>query len=194
MIGINGQWLMTINGKEIESAELEELRVIDEAGLGLPILEFSFHTKDFNKFKDYCTPGKTVELGIGKKTIDAKMDFVVFRKAAGYGSTGDQYNLRVWCIQDTMKYLDTQKMRTFENEDSLKKSDEVWTSVWGEYGWIPDTISFDDKMMWIQYNITDRQFLNEVTTHGFYAKDDPCLIALRRDKKAVYKPLSLLKM
>jgi len=45
-------------------------------------------------------------------------------------------------------------------------------------------------MLWTQHNITDRAFLEEVTWHGFYKKNDPCLSAFRKDGKVIYKQLS----
>lgn len=194
MIGTEDQWLLSINGDEINSDELSEFKLEDEAGLGLPILEMNFNTSDKEKMKEYTTVGKILDIGIGKSEISEKNKFMVFKKMFSEGITGTKrWFFKVWAVMGAMDYLEKQRQRTFNKTTDMKKSNEVWATVMNKYGIDPKTVNFNDKMLWLQYNITDRQFLQELVWHGYYASDDPCLSAITRDNRAIYKPLSKLK-
>jgi len=194
MIGVEDSWIVEINGDEISGDELFELRIIDEAGLALPTLELAINTKDEKKIQKYTVPGYKIEIGLGKKTIEEVMEFQVFKKVTSEGVSGSGYwHMRLWCVLNQIKYLDEQQMIAYETTDSPKRSNEVWTEVVSRYDFTPDTTAFKDKMLWLQYNISDRRFLEELTWHGFYNANDPCLYTLRRDSKARYLPFSQLK-
>lgn len=193
MFGIESQWVMEINGGAIKNDEVMYLRINDEAGLTLPTLELSLNLKDESKVKEYTQRGFELEIGIGKETINYTATFQVFKKITAEGLTGSNYwILKIWGVLGKLEYLDKQRTETYTTTDDPKKSNEVWSEVTGRYGFNPDTLDFKDKMLWLQYNITDRKFLDELVWHGFYNNNDPCLSCIRRDSKAVYKPVSEL--
>jgi len=193
MIGKETQWVATINGDEIQSEELSSLLIYEEAGLQLPMLRLHFYTQDFDKVRRYSTPGYKIEIGFGRETIEEKCIFRTFSKKVAPMGGADNWSVLIHAVLANIDYLTKQRLETYKTWSNKKKSSEVFSQVMQRYGIEPLSKPSKDEMLWVQHNITDRQFLEEVVLHGYFADNDPTLSGIRRDMKAIYKPFSALK-
>jgi len=191
MLGKKGHWALTVNGDDILGEELIFLNMFETVGLNLPTLAMLFYTTDEDKVKRWSEPGYPVEIGFGIDTIEDVSTFKCFsRKVSSIGG-GDQWSVELKAIYDSLDYVNKQLTNVYNTWGDMKKSSEVFSTVVTRNGFKPDVpVPSNDIMLWTQYNITDRKLLEEVVWHGFFSINDPCLSALRKDAKAIYKPLS----
>jgi hypothetical protein len=193
MLGKKSQWLATINGDEILGEELRSLIVIEETGLNLPTMHLNFVTRLEDKVKKYATPGYKVVVGFGKDSIESVTSFRLTTQKVRTMGGFDNWEVEVKGVMDNFSYLWKQQTFHYNTWEDMKKSTEVWSEVCGRNGLTPDlALPSNDKMLWLQHNNTDRQFLEEVAWHGFFASNDPALTTIKRDSKALYKPISKL--
>lgn len=192
--GIVDQWTVSFNGDQLGPDELYEIQVIDQVGLQLPEIRIQVRTPDEEKVRLLTKPGFLIELGIGKTSIEETIKFRAFKKIVDDGVQGENnYFITLWGLMDKMDYLRVQRMESYKSEDDKKPSSDVWTEVCGRNELVPETEESNDKMNWLQYNISDRRFLEEVTWASYFDNDDPVLATIRRDSKAIFKPISKLK-
>jgi len=196
-IGVEGLWGATINGDEIDSDELRMLNIEEIADLSLPTAHIQFRTQEISKVKKYITPGYKVQLhlddggaGAGKGTggsIDA--NFVVFKKKMQTYQGNDEWLVDTWLVLDNLDYYNKHRMETYNTWSDKKKSSEVISTVGSRVGLNPKVKSSDDKMLWIQHNITDRRFLEEVAYHGWFGEKQPFAFGIKKNSDLIYKPI-----
>jgi len=191
MLGKKGQWALTINGDEILGEELIFLNIFEDAGLNLPTFDLLFYTDDEEKVKRWNSPGYPAKIGFGVDEIVDVTDFKVFSREVSSIGGADQWAVNAKGIYDSLDYVNSQRLLTFNTWGDMKKSSEVFSAVASKNGFKPDVpMPSNDMMLWTQHNVTDRKFLEEVTWHGYFSSNDPPLTAFRKDGKAIYKPLS----
>lgn len=193
MLGKQGHLVAEVNSDEILGEELVFLNIYEQAGLGLPMAKIHFYTQDENKVKRYNEPGYKVQLGLGVDTVDSVSPFVVFTRKIAQTAGADNWSVVADLVYDAVPYLTTQRFRHFDTHSDKKKSSDVWARVVEEANFRPETQASDDKMLWLQTNSTDRQFLEELTWHAYFGADDPALSALLADGRAIFKPYSALR-
>ena len=192
MLGFEGQWVATINEDDIDPDEFRLLSVKESADLSLPIAHLQFYTQDMEKFRRYSDPGYKVKIGLGIDEPKTFLNFVTISEKAATYLGNDQWILDLWLIADFLDYFSVQRTVTYETASLKKKSSEVFATIMNRLGLTPETTPSNDQMMWIQHNISDRKFLEEVCYHGWFADKNPAIAGIRRNKKAIYKPISLL--
>lgn len=192
MIRIKDNWCVDINNDEIDVDELIQLVIEESVDLSLPIAHLSFRTKDIEKVNKYSSKDYKVTLGLGRTDIETKMDTVVFSREIRTYQGNNQWSVDVYLAYDQLDYININRMETYNTTEDLKKSSEVFEKVCKRNSLKPLTIPSNDKMLWLQYNISDRFLLEEVLTHGWFNKQDPVMFGIRRNGEAVYKPISSL--
>lgn len=190
MIGVEGQWRLVINGGEIKADELSSFYIEEKLGLGLPVFKMIFNTRDKEKAQKYITPKYKIKIGIGEDSIEEHYSFVCLTHKMKPIAGGDQWYVEVLGVLDAVDYLYEQRFQTYDTVSSKRLSSEVFSTVVSRNGLSPDVLPSKDEMMWIQYGITDRQFLEEVIWHGWFGEHRPVVSCIRRDSKAIYKPYS----
>jgi len=193
MIGVKNQWAAQINGDEIESDEFRMLVLEEKADLSLPTVHFQFQTKDPEKMERFNTPGYKVKIGLGKEDASKIVaNFRVFKKKIVTFQGNDNWALDLWLILDHLPYYNEHRMETYNTWSDLKKSSEVVSTVCSRVGLTPKVFSSDDKMLWIQPNVPDRRFLEDVTQHGWFGEDKPVAFGINRKGEMLYKPVKEL--
>lgn len=194
LIGVEDHWKIDI-GDDLTVDELYSLQISDEVGLGIPTLKMSLRIIDENKIKKISEPGHKIKIGIGKNQVEESYEFIMMKRKYEEGLLGQNlWFITVWGMLDNLTYLRDQKMETFKSMDDLKNSNEVWDEIMKRNQFSPVSEKSGDKMNWIQYNITDRQFAEDLSWYGLFKEGDPLLTAIRRNGEAVFKPFSSLKV
>jgi len=192
MIGREDQWIATINEEDIYPDEFRMLSIKESADLSLPIAHLQFTTKDRDKVRRYTDPGYIVKIGIGKNEPDPVAEFIVVTKEVATFLGSDQWILDIWLILNSMDYYKTHRTQTYDSWKIKRSSSEVFSTIARRNGFTVDTASSFDRMLWVQHNISDRKFLEEVCSHGWFGSGKPAIVGFRMDGKAIYKPIDLL--
>jgi hypothetical protein len=192
MLGVEDQWVAYINEEDILSDEFRLLSISESADLSLPIAHLIFVTKDRDKMRRYTSPGYLVKIGLGFHEPRELSEFMVISKKMATYLGNDQWIIDAWLILNHMNYYKLQRSNTYTSWSDQKTSSQVFNTVMSRYGIQGDTASSSDKMLWLQHNISDRKFLEEVCSHGWFGNGLPAVGGIRLDGTAIYKPVDLL--
>lgn len=173
MIGVHKQYRyqFTIGVLEdfINEGEIEMFRVIERAGNSLPEFELSFqyHKEDLLK---YINEGNVLQVTYGPDNDRDELKTAEFfiTKVESKKATDSIYLLVLTGLLNRMGYLTDRKMRLYPNQSGY----EVLRSIFSPYSAQIDmnpTVS-EDLQTWIQPNITDRAFVNEVWMHSYLSQ------------------------
>lgn len=193
-IGIEHQWILDI--EDFTPDEILQFYSFEDSGLELPLANLIFKSKDREKVAEYTKPGKKIRTAILKEESDESIvaEWEVQRKEGADGPMGGgNWGMKLWMTLDNTTYLNTQRFESYDNGGNGYKSSEVLEKVCQQDNLVPDAKTTDDKMVWIQYGITNRQLLEYLTFHGWYAENDPLFTAIYQSGTFIYKPISELK-
>jgi len=192
MIRYEGFWAVEINGEELDADELLSISLEESCDMSLPVAHLQFRTADWDKVQRYTSPGYKVKIGMGIDNIETENTYVVFKKAVTNFQGIYHWAVDVWLILDYMDFYNKHRLVVYNSQGDRKLSSEVVSTVANRVGLSPVVSQSSDKMMWMQHNISDRKFLEEVISHGWFGSDNPAMYCIRRDGTLIYKPISLL--
>jgi len=194
MIQNEDYWCVDINDDDIYQDEFIALSIVETSDLALPICSLRFQTQRWEKVQQYTTPGFKVSVGVGRTSIETSCSMKVFKKKVATYRGNNRWLVDIWLSYDSMDYYNVHRTNVYNSHSDLQSSSDVVTTLTSRIGFTQDLEVSDDKMLWLQYNISDRRFLEEVVTHGWFGEQKPAMYAARRDGLFIYKPVtSLLK-
>ena len=194
MIGIKDKWCASINGDDIKPDEFKALNIEETSDLGLPTCNFTFHSHDLDKVRRYTKRGEVIPIGIGDWTMDilVENEFKVQNKKIATFQGNDNWSVNLSCILNKPDYYHKHRMRTFNTWGDKWRSSDVIAKVWQDVGLIPKVHSSKDKMLWLQANVSDRRFLEEVVHHAWYGEGKPVAYGIKKNDEAFYQPFETL--
>lgn len=187
MIENRGSWCVDINDEDIGSDEFISLSIVETSDLSLPMCYLKFQTQKWEKVQQYTKPGFSVSVGVGRTSIETRCNMKVFKKDVQTFKGNYRWMVSIWLSYDSMDYYNVHRLKGFND-----KSSGVISTVTSGLGLTPEVEQSDDKMLWLQHNVSDRKFLENVVTHGWFGDQKPALYAVRRDGKFIYKPVTSL--
>lgn len=187
-----GHWTVDINNDDLYIDEFISVTIEESSDLSLPICKLQFQTQRWEKVQQYSSPGFNVTVGLGKDSIETNCKMKVFKKDVSNFRGNNNWIVNLWLSYDSMDYYNKQRMNVFNGNSDKLRSSETISKVATDLGFTPEVEQSDDKMMWIQHNTSDRRFLEEVVTHGWFGEQKPTMYAARRDGKFIYKPITSL--
>lgn len=179
MIGIKGKYVahITIDGKEFLTQDsLESLKIIEEAGNVLPSFEISFTTSD-SLIRRKLNEGSPITVAIGKsenKLFNIRLK--VLKKTETRLDSAD-FLVKASGLYDAITYLTDSRISISDKTSSISLA----KSIVNKY-FLPDfsTDSSLESMNWIQPNVPDKFFVNELWMHAHLDKDFP-LVGITSD-------------
>jgi len=171
MIGKDGSWLVqfSVGGKKdtITTNELETFTVIEKVGNVLPVFELVFKTQN-KQLIPLLNEGNSIGLSMGKTTN--KMNSSKLRQTSFQIDTRahEDYSIKLTGAYDALKFNAGQTVKGFKQ----KKSSEVITEILSKYfqadpKFTNSVSSTNDLMNWVQCNVTDKRFVDEVFIHSY---------------------------
>jgi hypothetical protein len=185
-------WTVDINDDDLYIDEFISISIEESVDLSLPICKIKFQTQRWEQVQKYSAPGCKVSVGLGKDSIETSCNMKVFKKDVQSFRGNNNWIVSLWLSYDSMDYYNKHKMEVYNSHSDLQRSSEVVSTVTSAIGFTPEVEQSDDKMLWLQHNISDRRFLEEVVTHGWFGEQKPTMYAARRDGKFIYKPITSL--
>jgi len=185
-------WTVDINDDDLYIDEFISISIEEATDLSLPICKIRFQTSRWEKVQEYTSTGFKVKIGMGKDSIETSCNMKVFKKDVQTYRGNDHWMVSIWLTYDSMDYYNKHRMNVFNSHSDKLRSSEVVSKVVTDLGFTPEVEQSDDKMLWLQYNLSDRKFLEEVVTHGWFGDNKPTMYGARRDGKFIYKPVTSL--
>lgn len=193
LIGIEDSWLIEIAIDYLTGDEFQQMSIQEETGLALPVLAIKFSSERNEKIRQLLKE-RYIKIGFGKHDIETYAEYEIFDFDLQSGSRGEyKQDVVLYAFCGRIEYLTLPFFRAYNSESDPLLSNEVWDRVMSRNSLKPISIGMNDQMNWLQCAASDRQFLQHVTTRGYYADDDPMLTAITKEARAYYLPFSNLK-
>lgn len=170
MIRVKGQYVVSfaitggIEKKDfIAEEDLLKFTMIEEAGNALPSFELMFKTRD-SKILTYFNEGNLIKYQFGvdeEKMNDCPLRILrkEFKKLGQH-----EIVIRLVGLYDAVEYITNCNIVDYSNKSGI----EVIDKIAGNY-FLKDfnVTSSSDSQTWLQYNIPDKRFLNNVWMHSY---------------------------
>ncbi len=178
MIGIGSQYTLTVTIEGYHDfllpTDLLQLTIEERIGLFLPMMRMTFVVRDEGALSE-IKENNNIVLTIGK---DQPIRTMVFRplKKVIKRRASNEYLVSVSAVQHKTDFLTKPRIRNF-----IDNSLNVMSTVLSEHFEVKvESKTPSDSMNWIQYNIPDKKFLNEVMLHS-YIPDSVILPCIHSD-------------
>jgi hypothetical protein len=167
MVGINSQYVLKFSlgplNDFIANQNLISYTIVEQVGNMLPNFELIFVAHD-DEILSYINEGNTLKVAMGvdeDNLIDN--DLVITRVNISKVGDGRRRILLIG-VQDSLGYLSNTKMQI----TAAKSGVEVVSDVVSDYFTTDfNVLSSSDSQNWIQPNIPDREFVNQVALHSY---------------------------
>lgn len=187
-------WSVSIDldGEFLSVDEILLVSIEETTDLSLPVAHLVFRTQNYKKVKKFTEADAVIKLGVGDgygEDIRTVKPYKVINKTVTQEAGGMDWSVDIWLIYDAMDYYDKHRMEVYNTRVEHQLSSDVFKVIMERYGLSPVVKDTKDKMMWVQSNISDRKFIEDVLSHGFVEDDIPLLWGIRRDGVAKYLPI-----
>lgn len=176
MIGVKNQYLAYFKVGEykdfIQDRQLEVFRLIEEAGNILPTFELIFSLSNLAIYR-FLNEGNSLEISFGRTENTLMTTRLNIRKRQKLGETIGTVKVRLLGTFDAPNYNIDCKVGTYSGT-----SLSVMQQVLKNYFRVESNLTKSaDQMNWIQPNIPDRSFIQNVWMHSVI-KDDTMLTGI----------------
>lgn len=193
MIGIEGQYLLSFSiGEEedfIPQDFLESFKLIEQAGNILPMFELQFRTENENVFK-HMNEGNALKLQMGKDRNTLK-DSTLSIHSIEITRIGDsQRRININGLYSAVDWLSNPKVFISDEKTGMEAIEEVISKA-SNLRIKKDATNDSTKMKWIQPNITDREFINNIWMRSYIDGSFP-LIAISSQGDYIVRDMKTL--
>lgn len=196
MLGVKNQWFCILDAGThtdiLDTWAVTRITIIEEAGLSLPTFSLEFSTMDQEVADSILNEGTILTLRFGKDqsqgphyTCQIAPTNVVAIPQMGALT---HYQIKLKGILSKNDFISNQKVRILPGTSS-----SIIQRVGSESGLRVEADSTMDHMNWIQYDITNQQFCNEVIEHGYINNESSMVSGITRDARLLYKDLTKIK-
>ena len=162
-IGVDGQFFLSFslsgNSDFLEVEDLIELTIYEYAGNILPTFEFEFRSLDEDIFK-LLNEGNSIDVQVGRSSQDSE-DVQLFPSTLNTTKDGpDARYYKVTGFASSISYITNHNLQITAEKSAVEVAIEVGGNNFSKV--ISNIKKSNDKQKWIQPNISDKQFLNDV--------------------------------
>ena len=170
MIGIKGQYAFSFSVGPlkdfINQGDLDSFRFIEESGNVLPTFELVFKTK-IEKILGYLNEGNDLDLRFG---MNIEGDDVVqvnlnITKMEVIRINQFERRINLVGIMSKMDYIITPRIRIIKEKSAVEAIKEVM-GIHFSSKLIKGVSSSEDSQNWIQHNISDKKFVQDMVLHA----------------------------
>lgn len=190
MIGLEGGYVASFSVGTytdfVRDADLHLFKLIEEAGNILPIAELEFTLRDASISK-YLTEKATIMVSIGRDKDQMVTTSLVITKRDKSRASLQSQSVRLLLALDKTGY-----MLNCSTSCIPGSSLSVISSVVKKYFKVETNITAtSDSMSWIQHNISDRNFVNNIWLHSL-PKNDLMMVGITSQAKFRIRGLAKL--
>lgn len=167
MIGVDGQYLFifTLADKDdfIQEDALETFLLVEEAGNVLPTFELIFTTKD-EKILRYINEGNKLKVSFGRSKDDLLDGEFSISSSIVSRQGSSKYRITLKGLYAALPYVAVGRKTIYSGLSGI----EVINQIAGTYFTRDFSInSSSDSQNWVQHNIPDKKFVNDVWMHSY---------------------------
>jgi hypothetical protein len=166
MIGVTGQYLVQFSmGDQDDFIQPEDLivfKIVEETGNILPQFELQFQTSD-SKVMSQLKEGTVIKvsMGITNEEMDTT-ELVCLRKVMS--QVESKFILQLIGVYNALPYVTDTHMSISDEMSAI----EVMTSIANTYFNVDGNLTeSEDSQKWIQPNVTDHNFINQLWMHAY---------------------------
>lgn len=176
MIGIEGSYrfLFSIAGQEdfLDEPDLQELKIIEEAGNVLPSFSIVFTLQDKDVLR-YFNEGNPLEIASGVDDLEmTNVKFRILGKPYISKLTQHKYLIKLTGLLDNIKYYSDCKTSIFGPMSGIEA---IIGAAGNHFNVDTNVQKSQDHQNWIQPNISDKAFINQVWMHSFLPGSFPAI-------------------
>lgn len=174
-----------ITTKDLVSFTIDEL-----TGNVLPMFEITFYTEDSELIR-FINEGNTINVSFGdvqNEMLTAEL-FIMKPEITRLGM--QRFLIHAKGMYHVPQFLTDAKMKAYKNKSSLEVIKEI-ASIYFKKQKI-EISATSDKQTWLQHNITDRKFLNELWMHSYIPGGSFMLTGISSDGTFIVKDMVSLK-
>jgi len=165
--GVDGQYILSIslngNSDFIEPEDLEELTIYEYAGNILPTFELNFRSNDETLLKS-LNEGNSINVQTGKSTSES-IDISLYPNTLKTVKDGpDMRYYEVKGFAASISYITNHNLQITDEKSGIEVAIELGNDNFSKVE--SNVFKSSDKQKWIQPNITDKQFMNQVILHS----------------------------
>lgn len=156
----------------MDEPDLQELKIIEEAGNVLPSFSIVFTLQDKDVLR-YFNEGNPLEIASGVDDLEmTNVKFRILGKPYISKLTQHKYLIKLTGLLDNIKYYSDCKTRIVGPMSGI----EAIIGVAGNHFNVDTNIQkSQDRQNWIQPNISDKAFINQVWMHSFIPGSFPAI-------------------
>lgn len=164
---------------DIELKEFESLVIKQDSGLIVPAFELQLKQKNYSLYPSLLKNNTPIKIIVGKDIDSAEMhNFVVIDY--NYFENGNGLNVVISGVLDINEFARIPKIRSFDGN-----SNEVAASI--ESMTMDVDFESDDSQFWLQHNISDKRFLENVIRYSYIEDEDFVLSAININKEVTLR-------
>ena len=166
-LGVDGQFFLSIslNGNTtfLNEEDLEELTIYEYAGNILPTFDLSFKSNDESIFKS-LNEGNSLQVQVGKNSNNS-VDISLFPSTLRTAKDGpDQRYYEIKGFAANIGYITNHNLQITTAKSGIEVALETAANNFSKVE--SNITKSNDSQKWIQHNISDKQFLNDVILHS----------------------------
>lgn len=196
MLGVKNQWFVILDAGSqkdiIDTWSVSKITIIEESGLALPTFRLEFSTMDQAVADSILNEGTTLTLRFGKDVSEGPHYTcqIAPTNVAAIPEMGalTHYHIKLEGILSKNEFIANQQIRILPGTSSA-----IVQRIGSESGLKVEADATADQMNWIQYDITNQQFCNEMILHGYINNESSMVSGITRDARLLYKDLTKIK-
>lgn len=189
MLNVDGQFILTVNidGNTtfLEAEDLSELTIYEYAGNILPTFDFNFRSNDPTILQK-LNEGNSISIQTGK-TLSDSIDISLYPSTLKTSKDGpDARYYEVKGFAASIGYITNHNLQITSAKSGLEVALELAAA---NFATVESNITKSlDSQKWIQHNITDKLFMNDVILHSDLSDSFP-VYGITADNRFILKDL-----
>lgn len=181
MIQINGRCFIGVemDGLEVFNiTHFKKLVVNEGTGLTLPVFELTLHQSDYRLHRTLVRPNTKIKITYGASATNAiPYDFIILNYSFNKGESA-KFDLVLSGVLDLSDFI---------NIPTIKHFDKTSNAILSEISTVIPIVEYAgaDQQVWIQHNISDKNFIERVLANSYISDTDVVISSLNVGKELV---------
>lgn len=188
MIGVVSQYLIKFkldnNVDFISEEELLNFELLEEAGNVLPSFKLEFKLRDENIIK-YLNESNVLEIALGESELSVFNIRMRILHSTIKRESKNQYMITLTGLQERLDYLSQDYVAVSDKKSGVET---IIDTVQSYFKVDTNILRSEDSQYWIQNNIPDKLFINNVWMHS-YIKDSFLALGISVDGKFILRDM-----
>jgi hypothetical protein len=166
MLGVDGQYRLSYSVAGVSDflveGDFHELLLVEEAGNVLPSFQTTFWLEKKPEILERLNEGNALQLALGRDEVNvSNLDLLILKKQMSKIGAS-RFMVKISGLYNTPGYLNDCKIKLTSKQDGISAIKSI-ASSWFKVD--TNISSSKDKQTWIQHNVPDKLFVNNIWLH-----------------------------